>query len=305
MLLLTGATGLVGSAVLRRLVSEGAEVRCLVRNPRRLGAQRVRVQIALGDLADPPSFRNALRGVHTVVHLAASIRDQPRGSIEELNGIATWRMVEAAERSGVERFVFFSALGASTHQRARCLRAKALAEQAVREARLDSTVFAASIIYAPGDPWLTLLERLALLPVMPVSGRGRAVYEPIWAEDVADCVIASLRAPEGNRSQIGGTGEENGGHSRYELAGPEKLSYNDIVRTVLRSLNRNRPLLHVPTSILSRTLRLLELVSGPRAFATWDEVELLEVPMLSTRGTADAESLGVSPQPMPAVLGVS
>jgi uncharacterized protein YbjT (DUF2867 family) len=305
MLLLTGATGLVGSAVLRRLVSEGAQVRCLVRNPRRLGAQRVRVQIALGDLADPPSFRNALRGVHTVVHLAASIRDQPRGSIEELNGIATWRMVEAAERLGVERFVFFSALGASTHQRARCLRAKALAEQAVREARLHSTVFAASIIYAPGDPWLTLLERLALLPLMPVSGRGRAIYEPIWAEDVADCVIASLRGADGTRSQIGAGAEPSGSHARYELAGPERLSYNDIVRTVLRSLNRSRPLLHVPTSILSRTLRLLELVSGPRAFATWDEVELLEVPMLSRSGTADAESLGVSPQPMPAVLGAS
>ena len=114
MLLLTGATGLVGSALLRRLVAEGAQVRCLVRDPRRLGAQRVRVQIALGDLTDPPSFRNALRGVSTVVHLAASIRDQPRGSIEELNGIATWRMVEAAERRGVERFLFFSALGAET-----------------------------------------------------------------------------------------------------------------------------------------------------------------------------------------------
>jgi uncharacterized protein YbjT (DUF2867 family) len=136
-------------------------VRCLVRDPRRLGARRVRVQIALGDLTDPPSFRNALRGVHTVVHLAASIRDQPRGSIEELNGIATWRMVEPAERQGVERFVFFSALGASTHHRARLLRAKALAEQAVREADLSSIVFAPSIVYAPGDPWLTLLERMA------------------------------------------------------------------------------------------------------------------------------------------------
>src|ERR1700726_2908988 len=160
MLLLTGATGLVGSALLRRLVGEGAQVRCLVRDPRRLGAQRVRVQIALGDLTDPPSFRNALRGVHTVVHLAASIRDQPRGSIEELNGIATWRMVEAAERSGVERFVFLSVLDASTHHRARFFRAKALAEQAVAEAGVRSTVFASSIIYAPGDPWLTLLERL-------------------------------------------------------------------------------------------------------------------------------------------------
>src|SRR5271157_2215002 len=193
MLLLTGATGVVGSALLRRLVSEGAQVRTLVRDPRRLGTQRVRVQIALGDLTDPPSFRNALRGVRTVVHLAASVRDQPRGSIEELNGIATWRMVEAAERSGVERFVFFSALGASTHQRARCFRAKALAEQAVNDSRLRSTVFAPSIVYAPGDPWLTLLERLALLPVMPVSGRGRASYQPIWVEDVANCVLAALR----------------------------------------------------------------------------------------------------------------
>ena len=75
MLLLTGATGLVGSTLLRRLLAEGTEVRCLVRDPRGLGTQRVRVQIALGDLTDPPSFRNALRGVDTVVHLAAAIRE--------------------------------------------------------------------------------------------------------------------------------------------------------------------------------------------------------------------------------------
>jgi uncharacterized protein YbjT (DUF2867 family) len=295
MLLLTGATGLVGSALLRRLVAEDTQVRCLVRDPRRLGAQRVRVQIALGDLADPPSFRNALRGVHTVVHLAASIRDQPRGSIEELNGIATWRMVQAAERAGAERFVFFSALGASSHHRARFFRAKALAEQAVCEAHLRSTIFAPSIVYAPGDRWLTLLERLALLPLAtPVSGRGRAIYEPIWAEDVADCVIAALRAPAGEIRE------------RYELAGPETLSHNDIVRTVLRSLNRKRPLLvHIPTPVVSRALRLLEAVWGPRAFATWDEAELMEAPMISTRGAADAESLGVSPRSMRAVLGIA
>src|SRR5581483_1768661 len=211
MLLLTGATGLVGSTVLTRLLAEGEQVRCLVRDPRRLGSQRVRVQIALGDLADPPSFRNALRGVHTVIHLAAAIRDQPQGSIEELNGIATWRMVEAAERRGVERFLFFSALGASTHHRTRCLRAKAHAEQAIAESSLHSTVFAPSIIYAPGDPWLTLLERLALLPVMPVAGRGRALYQPMWAQDAADCLVTALRAPAPDQ------------HTRFELAGPETL----------------------------------------------------------------------------------
>ena len=316
MLLLTGATGLVGSALLRRLVAEGEQVRCLVRDPRRLGAQRVRVQIALGDLTDPPSFRNAMRGVRTVVHLAASIRDQPQGSIEELNGIATWRMVQAAERAGVERFVFFSALDASTHHRARFFRAKALAEQAVEAAALQSIVFAPSIVYAPGDPWLTLLERMALLPVMPVSGRGRALYQPIWAEDVADCTISALRGRAGderiltNGAPTGGVeAERRGGgerrrRARYELAGPETLSHNDLVRIVLRSLRRRRALVHVPTPIVSRALRALERVSGPKAFATWDEAELMEVPMLSTRGTADVEALGVSPQRMPAVLGI-
>jgi NADH dehydrogenase len=290
MLLLTGATGLVGSTLLPRLLAEGTEVRCLVRDPRGLGPQRVRVQIALGDLTDPPSFRNALRGVDTVIHLAASIRDQPRGSIEELDGIATWRMVEAAERQGVERFVFFSALGASTHHRTRCLRAKALAEQAVGEADLETIVFAPSIVYAPGDPWLSLLERMAWAPVMPVSGRGRALFQPIWAEDVAECVAGALRSAGGER------------HRRYELAGPETLSHQEIVGTVLRAAGRGRPLLNVPTPIVSRSLRLLERTMGRRAPVTWDEAELMEVSMLSSRGTADAAGLGVEPHEMAAVL---
>jgi NADH dehydrogenase len=292
MILLTGATGLVGTALLRRLTAEGESVRCLVRDPRRLGPERVRVQIALGDLADPLSFRHALRGVRTVVHLAASIRDQPAGSIEELNGVATWRMVRAAERAGVERFVFFSALQASTRSRARFFRAKALAEQAVVDSRLKYTIFAPSIVYSPGDPWLRLLERMSLLPVMPIAGPGRAAFQPIWAEDVADCVVAELHgkddAPE-----------------RYELAGPDRLTYDGIVELVLRALGRRRPLVHVPLPVVRASLRAVEALFGQAAFATWDEAELMEVPMTAPGGTADAERLGVVPKPMQAVLGVA
>ncbi len=294
MLLLTGATGLVGSALLPRLIAEGQPVRCLVRDPRRLGPQRVRVQIALGDLADPPSFRNAMRGVDTVVHLAASTRDQPRGSIEELAAIATWRMVEAAQRAGVKRFVFFSALGASTHHRARLFRAKALAEQAVRESDMRTTVIAPSLVYAPGDRWLTLIERLSLLPIVPISGRGRAVCQPIWADDVAGCIVAALSE---SKSDDGAT------HGRYELAGPQTMSYNEAVNAVLYSIDRERPLLPIPTPMVSRTLRLLERATGTNAPITWDEAELLEANMVATRGCADAEALGLTPQPMAAVLG--
>ncbi len=295
MLLLTGATGTIGLPILRRLTAAGIPVRCLVRDPRRLGGQRVKVQIALGDLADPFSFRNALRGVDTVIHLAAAIRDQPAGSIEELSGVATWRLVQAAERAGAKRFVFFSTLGASAWSSARLMRAKAVAERAVTESSLQYTVFAPSMVYSPSDPFITLLERMSLLPVMPVSGSGRATVQPIWAEDVADCVLAVLP---------GGPSSAESAGQRYELAGPQTLSYADVVQCVLDSLRRRRPLLHIPIGLVRRLLTAVELVGGPTAFATWDEAELLEIPLIARQGTADAERLGVLPKPMPAVLGV-
>jgi uncharacterized protein YbjT (DUF2867 family) len=290
MILLTGATGTVGSALLRRLTTAGAPVRCLVRDPRRLGDQRVRVQIALGDLANPASFRNALRGVETVVHMAASIRDQPRTSIEELNAVATLRLTRAAERTGVGRFLFFSAMGASHHSRTRFFRAKALARDAVEAADLETTVLSPSIVYAPGDPWLTLLQRFSFLPAIPVSGSGQSLYQPIWAEDVADCVLAVLDGKAGSRRS-------------FELAGPEALSYDAIVKTALRPLGRRRPLAHVPLPVVRASLRMLERLAGPAVFATWEEAELMEEPMTTARGTADAESLGVKPLPMSAVHG--
>jgi uncharacterized protein YbjT (DUF2867 family) len=252
------------------------------------------VQIALGDLGDHLSFRHALRGVDTVLHLASVIRDQPNGSIEELAGVATWRLVQAAERAGVQRFVFFSTLGASTRSRARLMRAKAIAERAVVESTLRHTVFAPSIIYSPGDPYLSLLQRMSWLPLMPIPGSGVAAFQPIWAEDVARCVLAALP---------GGTFDAASAGARFELAGPQTLTHREIVETALGSFHRQRRVVSVPARLTRRILKLAELLGGPTAFATWDEAELLEVPLLSSHGTADAERLGVSPRPMRAVLG--
>jgi NADH dehydrogenase len=231
--------------------------------------------------------------VETVIHLAAAIRDQERqgATIEEVNALGTLRLVRAAERAGVERFVFFSAIGASLHSQSRFFRAKAQAEVAVEESGMETTVFMPSIIYSPGDPWITLLGRLAVLPVVPVSGSGRAVYEPIWSHDAAAAVVGLLAQANG--------GEH---HRRLELAGPQRLSYNDIVRTYLEVKHRRRRLVHMPLPVVRWGLKAVEEVQGSLAFATWDEAELMEIPMVSQRGTVDAESLGVHPLPMQYVL---
>jgi len=296
MILLTGATGAIGSRLLPMLLTEGHDVRCLVRDPRRLGAERVRVQITLGDLAelsDPYLLRQALRGVDTVVHLAATIRDQPPRRIEELNGLATVRLLRAAEDAGAGRFLFFSAMNASSFQRTRFFRAKWLAEEALASSGMPSQVFAPSIVYDHTDPWITLLRRFSFLPILPVSGSGRARYQPIWARDAAACVVGALER---------GPAKEAGGSERFELAGPETLTYDQMSDLVSRLAGRPRPLVHMPLPLVRSSLIALRAAFGEGVFATWEEAELMEISMTSDHGTTDAEALGVRPRRMAEVL---
>lgn len=293
MILLTGATGSIGSRLLPRLIADGHQVRVLVREPRKLGAHRVDVQITMGDLrelSDPYLLRQAMRGVDTVIHLAASIRDQPPHPVEELNGLATVRLLEAAERTGVKRFVFFSALNASAVQRTRFFRAKWVAERAVANSGLDSTIFRPSIVFDHSDPWITLLRRFSFLPAIPISGNGKSRYQPVWADDVARAVNNSLE------------GDGPGDHE-YELAGPETMTYAEMSELVGKLAGRPRPVVRIPLQLVHLGLTAVHRLVGENAFATWQEAELMRVSMTTPRGPADLESLGVRPRSMEDVLG--
>ena len=151
---------------------------------------------------------------------------------------------------------------------------------------MHSIVFAPSIVYAPGDRWLTLLERLALLPRdARLGARARGLPADLGRGRGRLRGRRAARAPAAPSRHA----------ERYELAGPETLSHNDIVSTVLRSLERKRPLVHVPTPMVSRALRLLERAMGARAPATWDEAELMEVSMTSPRAARPTRSAWASP----------
>ena len=73
--------------------------------------------------------------------------------------------------------------------------------------------------------------------MLPISGEGDSAYEPIWADDVARCVVADLASGDG-------------GTRRLELAGPERLTYDQIARLIARAAGRERPLVHVPLGLV-------------------------------------------------------
>jgi uncharacterized protein YbjT (DUF2867 family) len=89
---------------------------------------------------------------------------------------------------------------------------------------------------------------------------------------------------------------------RYELAGPETLTYDQMSDLVSRIAGRPRPLVHIPLPLVRAGLLAMRSVFGEAVFATWEEAELMEVPMVSAGGTADAQALGVEPRRMSDVL---
>jgi uncharacterized protein YbjT (DUF2867 family) len=104
---------------------------------------------------------------------------------------------------------------------------------------------------------------------------------------VPRCVVASL-------------GRD--GNARYELAGPEILTHEEMVLLIAAAAGRHRPVVHVPLPVVRSSLIWLRRLFGEAVFATWEEAELMEIPMVTPRGTADVESLGVEPRRMSEVL---
>ena len=291
MLLVTGATGFIGSSLLPRLTDSGTPVRCLVRDPRRLGAERVKVQISLGELTDHRALRNAVRGVRTVIHLGAASSDQPRATIEEVGSIATWRLVEAAERAGVERMIFMSALGAGFDAPTRLLRDKAIAQDAVASASFPTTTFAASLVASADDGLQAATAALARLPLFPLAGGGRGTFEPAWVEDVVTAIEAELAR------------EAQPGHRSVELAGPERLRGRQVARLGLRAAAARRLIVPASSSWVASSLRLLGATDGlPKA---WDPQAFLGAQMISADGVAGFRELDISPLSFTEVVGLA
>jgi NADH dehydrogenase len=101
---------------------------------------------------------------------------------------------------------------------------------------------------------------------------------------------------------VGALALGQGAAPRYELVGPETMSYDQMSDLVSRIAGRPRPLVHLPLSLVRSSLIAIRSLFGEAVFATWEEAELMEVSMVSERGTADAQALGVEPRRMSDVL---
>lgn len=250
--LLTGGTGFVGQAVLAQLHAASHEVRVLVRRPTsprsHALANRFTVELAAGDVLEPPSLGSALAGVDAVIHLVGIISEVGRNTFDNAHRVATENIVRAAETAGVRRYVHMSALGTRPDAVSRYHQTKWMAEEFVRASRLAWTMFRPSLIYGPGDHFVNLFAQLSRWsPVLPIFGTGRARLQPVGVEAVAIAFVRALSEPQA----VGLT---------CDLCGPTPLTFEEVLDTILASLDRRRFRLRLPTRLMRVPAAVLEFL---------------------------------------------
>jgi len=252
LVLVTGATGFVGRAVLRKLQGRGDEVRVLLHPSRRSPdlPRRTAMDVAVSSLTDARGVRASLVGVRTVVHLAGREHEAVtwRDLAADVEG--TRNLAEASVDARVARLVFLSHLGTEPNSAYPALRAKALAEEHIRRSGVPFTVVRSGLAYGNGD-WMTrsLAMLLSVVPfAFPLPGDGSSLVQPIWIEDLAACLAWTLDEP----GTLGQT---------YDLGGPEHLPFREVVGLVMRAIGKRRilvpvrqPYLHGLTQALVRLL---------------------------------------------------
>lgn len=235
--LVTGATGFVGTHVVNALARRGHDVAVLARHPNRARNRYNRpAEVCRGDVLDSLSLARATESRDAVIHLVGIIHEKGPQTFDRMHREAVENVVAAMRTAGARRLLHMSAVGAAEDSLSEYGRTKAAGERAVRESGLDWTIFRPSIVFGPGDGFVSLLapivERNPLF--IPVIGKGATKFQPVSVYDVARVFSDALEKPE----TIGRT---------FEVGGPEVLTLNDIYREIATVLGKpGKPLVHLP-----------------------------------------------------------
>jgi uncharacterized protein YbjT (DUF2867 family) len=269
MIVVTGASGYLGSHIVRKLAQAGQSVRAMVHNVERAKKEArldgLPIDWMQADVTEPGSLAQALEGATVIIHTVAIAIEKGGLDYETINYQGTANVVEAARQAGVKRFINISQLGARSDLPYRFLASKGKAQEYVAASDLDWTAFRPAVIWGPEDEFANTFAKLVpLTPIIfPIVGDENSCFQPVWVEDVVTCVVKALDASDTY-------GRE------FELGGPEVLTLEEIERRTLKAVDAKRWMVRFPMPVLSLVVSLIEKLM-PAPPVTRSLLELLHV----------------------------
>jgi NADH dehydrogenase len=184
---ITGAAGLVGTALLKQLEPSGARLKLLLRTSGLKAPKSALVQVIWSNINDPSTYGAKLKGVDTVIHLAATTGKAAPKEFQRINVEGTAKLLEASKRAGVKNFIFVGSIAAgyADTQYYAYAKSKRQAEKLVAESGLRYAILRPTLILGRESSIWKTLTKIATLPIVPLFGGGKVMVQPVDVEDVA------------------------------------------------------------------------------------------------------------------------
>src|SRR5437879_13537101 len=261
----TGANGFVGRHAVARLLLKGHDGRAVISE--RPGAERelpgagAEMDVRRGDVRKPESLRGAFDGFDAVIHTVA-VPTERKQRFADVNVAGVAHVVAEARRAGIERIVHMSALGGDPASPYPYLRSKGEGEAIVTGSGIAHVVLRPSVLFGEGDDFFPRLAFSLLFPVVPVPGDGKARFQPVHVDDIAQAMVAAVQ-----RREISGA---------HQIGGAEPVTYDEMLAETMRGTGKRRPTLHVPVPLMKPAAFAMGLVmSDPPVTIT--RLDLLSV----------------------------
>lgn len=252
----TGATGFIGSTLIKAAVEQGIQVRALTRRPQ---PERPGVTWIEGALDKAESLRQLVEGSDAVIHVAGVVNAPTREGFEQGNIRGTQAIVAAAEAAGIRRFVHVSSLAAREPHLSVYGWSKAGAEDAVSASGLDWAMVRPPAIYGPGDMEMLDIFKMAKTGVMLMPPAGH--LSVIHAGDLAQLLLA-LTA---QNAPVGQTYEVDDGR-------PGGWTHIEFAKAIADAMSRRALVLSTPRAVLKLGSAIDRLLRGDKAKLTADRV---------------------------------
>lgn len=253
--LVTGVTGYIGSLLIPVLLQKGFKVRCFVRREsNREKLKNLSLDFIEGDLRDQTSIAKAAEGVKGIIHLATADPGKDK-DFDQTNIRGMKNILWAMEKNKVRRIVFTSSSLALLDEdiKGRYGQSKWEEQNLLKASSMDYTILIPSQIY--GEHYNKninkLLKMIQAFPIIPVIGAGTHKIQPVHANDVVNAVVSLLENKKTFKKE-------------YCIAGPDRVTYNELIDIFTTQLKKRRYKVHMPLSLLGALAYLMEkMASNP------------------------------------------
>lgn len=279
--LVTGANGSLGRALIGHLHAGGATVRALVRSERAAATLRSLApapEIAIVDWSDAAGLARAATECDAAVHLVGVLKETPAQRYADAHEGTARALAAAAKQSGMHRIVYLSIIGADVASRNACLASKARAEAILLAPPLATTVLRLPMVLGGDDPATWALRARTRAAVVPLVRGGASLEQPIDAHDVLVAIAAAIERPE-----LAGR--------VLDVAGPESLPRCELVRRAAALCGRTPRFVAIPLFVVQGFAALAERITATPPLTT---------PMLGVLEHDDR----VDPRPACEALGI-